>query len=285
MNDAVAMLHSPLRFLLAALLGGALVLPLSACESPGDATTAGDATRAMSIPEPATYADTVALRAFSYTGGPAAWMHLPYLGFDFAVENEGDRQLVARHLWNRQSGAYRLETPVSDDSLFVTLFDVDTREGTVYLNGTPVDSAMQAQRLEDAYRRFINDTYWLLAPTKLFDPGVRRTYVPDSSDADTDVIHLAFGDVGLTPGDQYWMYVDSDTGQLQRWTFLLQGREQPASATWTDYETLDTPAGPIRLATRHAIEGSSTAILTDSLSAPATIPDRAFTTPSWKRAQ
>jgi hypothetical protein len=278
------------HLLLVAITTASLLFALSACQQPSaetpDASTTPDTTTttATAVPLMATYADTLALRAFDYVGGPATWAQVPYLGFDFAIERNGDRQRVARHLWDRQTGAYRLETPVSEDSLFVTLFDVDTQEGTVYLNGSPVDSTMQTEQLDAAYRRFINDTYWLLAPTKLFDPGVQRTYVPDSSTADAEVVRLSFGDVGLTPEDQYWLFIDPETGQLQRWTFLLQGQDTPRRATWTDYASRETPAGPIRLATRHALMGAPAAILTDSLTTPAAVPPAAFTDPSWSPA-
>lgn len=270
------------RLFLTATATCALLLILNACQPPSSNApdaAASDTMHAVPVPQPATYADTVALRTFDYVGGPVTWARLPYLGFDFAIERGGDRQLVARHLWNRRTGAYRLEMPVSSDSLFVVLFDVETREGDVYLNGTPVDSTTQADQLKAAYRRFINDTYWLLAPTKLFDPGVQRTYVPDSSSAATDAIRLTFGDVGLTPEDQYWLFIDEETGQLQRWTFLLQDQDTPRRATWTDYESLETPAGTIRLATRHDLMGTPAAILTDSLTAPAAVPPTAFREP------
>ncbi|NBC16492.1 MAG: hypothetical protein GVY18_04150 [Bacteroidetes bacterium] len=274
------------RLLLLAAVTVPLLLLGSACQSPTDGpdAPAPDTMAAAAVPEPATYADTLALRALDYVGGPATWAQLPYLGFDFAIERDGDRQLVARHLWDRQSGAYRLETPAGEDSLFVTLFDVNTREGTVYLDGSPVDSTTQAAQLDAAYRRFINDTYWLLAPTKLFDPGVQRTFVPDSSTADAEALRLTFGDVGLTPEDQYWLFLDPDTGQLQRWTFLLQDQDTPRHATWTDYASVETPAGPIRLATRHDLRGAPVAILTDSLTAPAAVPPAAFTDPAWSPA-
>ncbi len=226
-----------------------------------------------------TRADSAAMLLYGALGGPGAWNALPYLRFDFAVGRGGARRPVAHHLWNRQTGAYRLEWSAGADSSYVAPFDVDTREGQVYLNGVPVDSARNAELLDHAYGRFINDTYWMLAPTKLFDPGVTRTYVADSSSASVDVIRLTFDDVGLTPGDRYWLYVDAETGLLQKWAYHLQSMPDTATARtfrWTGYEQFDTPQGPIRIATRKEALGGEAVIYTDQIAVPTEVPDSLF---------
>lgn len=228
-----------------------------------------------------TKADSVALRAFEAAGGPQTWAALPYLRFDFGSERDGTHRVAARHLWNRQTGDYRVEMPAGGDTVYVALFNVETQEGQVYLDGAPLDSVENAERLQGAYRRFINDTYWLLVPTKLFDPGVHRTYVADSSDAETDVISLTFDEVGLTPGDQYWIYVDRATGRVTRWAYHLQHFEAdrpPTSLEWTAYETLDSPAGPVTLATRK--QGTGYVLVTDNLATPAEVAAEMFTDPT-----
>lgn len=250
-----------------------LALLVAAC-TPADEAPPG-------APRPAleTYADTLAMRTFDAAGGPEAWASLPYLGFHFSAEREGVARPAVKHLWDRRSGAYRVEMPGGEDTTYVVLMNVHTREGTAYLNGTPLEAAASAARVEQAYERYINDTYWLMAPTKLFDPGVRRTLVPDSSDATTDVIHLAFADVGLTPGDEYWLYVDKETGLVTRWRYRLEsGRE--GAWNWTDYEEHAAPAGPIRLATRKETLDGRVAILTDHIETPTEVAAAVFTDPT-----
>jgi len=234
----------------------------------------------VDVPRPtlATYADTVALRAYEFVGGPDAWAAVPYLGFHFGVEVDGEARPAMRHLWNRRTGAYRVEMPHGPDTTYVALFDINTHEGQTYLNGAPLDSTADAEMMEQAYRRFINDMYWLLAPFKLFDPGVTRTYVPDSSGADTDVLHLAFENVGLTPGDQYWLFIHKETGRLDEWAYRLQsGRE--GRFRWTVYEEHATPAGTLRLATRKPAIGGNATIVTDHITMPAEPPAGIFTDP------
>lgn len=258
-------------------LPATLILLLAACDAPPVQQTATTAER----PVLATRADSVALMVYDAVGGPSAWASVPYLRFDFATGNDTVRQVRARHLWNRQNGDYRLEMNAGEDTVYVALFNVHTREGNVYLNGQPVDSTRRAEWLERAYGRFINDTYWLLAPTKLFDPGVTRAYVPDSSTADTEVITLTFDDVGLTPGDRYWIYADRATGRMERWAYRLQSYEPdaaPTSLAWEGYESFEAPAGPVHLATRK--DGTNFSIYTDNIALPAEVPADLFTDPN-----
>ncbi len=231
-----------------------------------------------------TAADSLAFRIVEASGGMAAWEALPALRFDFAVERGGERVPIARHLWDRRSGRYRAEWNAdrdgTPDSAVVALFARWPDEAAVYLNGEPVDSLGDGTALEAARGRTINDTYWLLAPLKLFDPGVTRALAPDSADAAHDALRLTFAGVGMTPGDRYWLLADRETGRLDRWTFRLEGRpDRAASYRWTGYETLDGPAGPVTLSTRKEAVGADRALLTDRLSAAPVTDPTLFTDP------
>ena len=230
-------------------------------------------------------ADSVAVRLLE-AHGANAFASAPYLRFNFAVETPEGEQVVARHLWNRSTGDYRVEWASGPDSNYVALVNVrdveDQRpEGTVYLNGTELTGEEAQAAREQAYGRFINDTYWLLAPLKVYDSGVNRHYAADSSTAEHEVLRLTFGDVGLTPGDTYWLDVSTETGRLDRWSMHLQGMSEeatPRSYTWTDYVTLEAPEGEVTLATRHEAAERDLAILTNQLALPSSPPAGAFST-------
>ncbi|MCH7640019.1 MAG: hypothetical protein IH855_11250 [Bacteroidetes bacterium] len=224
-------------------------------------------------PEPAgpplfSAADSLAFLITESAGGLAAWEAMPVLRFDWVVERDSEEVFRVRHLWDRESGAYRVEYPVGEDSMLVAVFSVDDFDmeaptGKAYLNGVPVDSTEMAARLRDAYERFINDSYWLLAPLKLFDPGVHRNMAPDSSDAESSVLRLTFENVGLTPGDRYWLRADS-AGKLMSWSFLLESGGESHYA-FMDFEYIRTPAGSLYVATRKQAAGR--AILTQVFAA------------------
>ncbi len=258
------------------LLAFVLALVLATCATP-DAPPPE-----ASLPPLETRADSIAMRIYQAAGGPEVWESVPYLRFNFGAgfDTAAVRPPARRHLWNRMTGDYRLEVP-RGDTLYTALFNVNTRQGQVYRDGAPLDSTANAAWLERAYASFINDTYWLLVPTKLFDEGVTRAYVPDSSDARRDVITLTFGGVGLTPGDRYWLYANRETGALDAWGFVLEGNpDAPASfIPRTEVVTLQTPRGPVHLATAHRSRPGRT-LYTDALALPDTVAPAVFTDPA-----
>jgi hypothetical protein len=234
-----------------------------------------------------TKADSVAHRLLRAHGADA-WASAPYLRFNFAVETPDGARVIGRHFWDRTSGDYRVEWSAGADSNYVAIVNVrDATDGvppgTAYLNGTALEGEAAETARRRAYGRFINDTYWLLAPLKTFDPGVNRAYRADSSTAEHDVLHLTFGEVGLTPGDEYWLYVSKETGRLDRWAFHLQGMsadQPPRAFDWTGYTTLQAPDGPVTLATRKEAVGEPQAILTNALALPSRPPADVFSTPT-----
>lgn len=211
-------------------------------------------------------ADSLAFLITESAGGLATWESMSVLRFDWVSERDSEEVFRARHLWDRDAGDYRVEYEVGEDSMLVAVFSVDGFDmaapaGNAFLNGVPVDSTEMAERLTEAYQRFVNDSYWLLAPLKLFDPGVHRTLAPDSSDESSEVLQLSFQNVGLTPGDRYWLRADS-TGRIVSWSFLLEDGAE-SHYEWTDYEYVATPAGSLHVATRKQRNGR--AILTQIL--------------------
>ena len=274
------MSHARLLIAVAFLCAGGLIAGCGG-SSPSSSASAGF-TDTLTVDSKA---DSVAVRLLEAHGADA-FASAPYLRFNFGVETPQGQQVVARHLWNRSTGEYRVEWESGPDSNYVALVNVrdveDQRpEGTIYLNGTELTGEAAEAAREQAYGRFINDTYWLLAPLKVYDSGVNRHYAADSSTAEHEVLRLTFGDVGLTPGDTYWFSVPAETGRLDRWSMHLQGMGEeaaPRSYTWTDYVTLEAPDGDVTLATRHeAVEGEQ-AILTNQLALPSSAPAGAFST-------
>lgn len=261
------------RLLAVAILGFFLVT------SPGGTANAQPA----DIPTLSSRADSLAYQVYEALGGAEAWSSLKYLRFTFAVESGGNRRPVAHHLWNRHTGDYRVEwSSDGGDTTFVVLFNVNSREGSVYANGQELSAERSSEMLDQAYRRYINDTYWMLAPAKLLDDGVNRTYLPDSSSTETAVLHLSFGDVGLTPGDEYWHYIDRQNHRVKQWAYHLQSyaEDRPASRfRWMNYREFEAPDGPIWIATRKEALDGSRAILTDQIETPAKVPKDMFTNP------
>jgi hypothetical protein len=183
-------------------------------------------------------------------GGMKQWNKVRYLRFDWAVERDGVEAARAQHLWDRRDGRYRVEWKTREGQTMLALFDVDTRAGRVWVDGVEASGDDAKKHLERAYGRYINDTYWLLMPWKLSDPGVHvETAGERSADGKTfDILHIWFDQVGLTPGDQYWAFVDRQSGLMDRWAYFLEGdhkeKGEPSldKATmwmWADWRKMD----------------------------------------------
>ena len=251
----------------------------TACTSTPSPSTAEVSTM---MPAPKTYADSVAVKAYDALGGADAFAALPLLQFNFGFDRGGEITVRNKHLWNKHTGDYRIEYNDSPDSSYVILFNVNTREGQAYLNGTELAAEENGQRVERAYSSFINDSYWLLAPMKMMDDGVVRSYEADSSSEMVDVVKMTFEGVGLTPGDQYWMYVDKESGRLARWSFVLQGNPDaaPRAFDWEGYETFTTEQGPLSFSTRKQSVGAPFALLTDGVKIYTEAPEGMMSNPN-----
>lgn len=189
-------------------------------------------------------AHEIATQLFESMGGRARWDQVASLRFDWVVERGGQEVARARHLWDRAQGRYRVEWRTREGQNVQAIFDLGTRAGRVWVDGARATGADSTAWLERAYGRFINDSYWLLMPWKVEDPGTHLAYAGEAVlDGDTyDLLHLRFDSgIGLTPGDQYWAYVNRATHRMDRWAYFLQGMEgEPAldGATvwaWTDW--------------------------------------------------
>ena len=196
-------------------------------------------------------------------GGWEAWAALPTLRFDWVVERGGAEMFRVRHLWDRAERHARAEWPVGQDSTAVVILDLAASTpsapvGRAFLNGQPSPPADSL--LADGYSRWVNDSYWMVAPLKTFDPGVNRGLADDSSGTGPGVLAMSFGDVGLTPGDRYWLFTNAQ-GDIARWTYVLEGDTTASTWTWSEPATVQGPRGAVRFLTRKS-KPDGTAIVT-----------------------
>jgi hypothetical protein len=216
-----------------------------------------------------TAADSLAMRVIDAHGGWDAWASMDQVRFDWVVERDSIELSRVRHLWHKTDGRARVEWEIGEDSVAVALLDLaastpEAPVGVVYLRGEP--TAPEDSLVARAYGRFINDSYWMLAPLKTFDPGVNRGLAPDSASGGSDVLALSFGDVGLTPGDRYWLRVGPG-GELQTWTYVLQGDTTATTWAWEEPATVNGPAGPLTVLTRKR-KPDGTSIVTAPFATP-----------------
>lgn len=164
-------------------------------------------------------------------GGLENWEATPYIAWTFFNSR--------RLLWDKQNRRARIQSLRDDYQAIINLADTT---GQVYFRGeqlTHPDSL--SKYLNRAYRIWINDSYWLVMPFKLLDPGVTLKYIG----ADTlengliaEVIELTFENVGVTPDNKYHVWIDSETNFIVQWAFFTNYKDSEPrfSNRWADYQ-------------------------------------------------
>lgn len=190
-------------------------------------------------------ADALARRVAEKAGDP---YQCDKLAFSFVYEVAGEEKIRRRHVWWPKKGELEVtqgETTVRlrnlHDHALSNLADAPDEHADTWSDVAPESDPERAAR---AWKWFVNDSYWLLAPSKLFDPGVDRELDEEGR------LVLTFDDAGLSPSDRYTLSVDRERDVVTEWHYELQsGRE--GTASWEDYESF----GPLHLSTRHVAEG------------------------------
>ncbi len=149
----------------------------------------------------------------------------------------------ARHLWDREREWARVQW----DDVEVQVDLDDPRRGIALRGGERVEGDDGARLVREGWERWVNDSFWLIAPFKLRDPGTTRSVAQVDGEG---ALLVAYASGGATPGDAYlWLLADDGTPRAWRmWVSVLPigGLE----ASWDRWITLSTGA---RIATRHAL--------------------------------
>lgn len=149
-------------------------------------------------------------------------------------------EFVKRKLyWDKWTGDVRVENPSENQ---IILLNINTLKGKVYENGALVaDETKAHELLTKAKNWWINDSYWLVMPWKLQDPGVNVTYVKAGKLANgklADVLQLTFNAVGVTPENKYWLYVDNEEHLIKEWAYYknYNDEEPKFHKPWDNYQ-------------------------------------------------
>jgi len=228
-----------LRLALGALVGLAMAriaAPASAADSP-PAPAATD-TSLVSDPHAIAIADQVT----EWLGGRQRWDALRGLRWTFEVSTNDTVRSVRRHSWDKTAGWHRVSGKTRAGVDFLFIHKLNTNEGMAWMGGNKIEGDSLRKLLKRANSLWINDTYWMLMPYKLRDPGVTLKYAGSERMGDYifDKIALSFRDVGDTPGDHYWVWVNRGSHRVERWDMVLQGNKPPPeSYSWEGWEQHD----------------------------------------------
>ena len=126
------------------------------------------------------------------------------------------------------------------DDFAVQLDLKNKSNSTVSVGGQPYSGEDKEQLINKALAYFNNDSFWLVAPYKVFDGGVERRLVKQEDDSDALLITYTTG--GTTPGDSYLWHLDEQgvPTSYQMWVQIIP--VQGISASWEQWVTTTSGA-------------------------------------------
>ncbi|MFZ9889265.1 MAG: hypothetical protein ACO3JL_17360 [Myxococcota bacterium] len=138
-------------------------------------------------------------------------------------------------LWDRERSFVEVR---HDDGLRV-LLDLNSRLAVADRAGIAVKNEELPKLADDAYAVWANDSFWLVAPFKVRDPGTQRSVVEDATGSG---LLVEYTSGGVTPGDAYLWEFD-DAGRPLAWRMWVQVLPIGGlRVEWRDWVTLPTGA-------------------------------------------
>jgi hypothetical protein len=142
--------------------------------------------------------------------------------------------------WNKQENI----VAVSWDNNKVILHTNNPKKTEVFIDGKKAENTDIAEKATDFYN---NDSFWLVAPYKIFDTGTERRIVNYKG---KNALLITYTSGGSTPGDSYLWVLNENymPTSFKMWTNIIP--IGGVSATWSDWK--NTESG-IKLPTKHSL--------------------------------
>ena len=143
-----------------------------------------------------------------------------------------------RHHYKWHKSENRCEVYWDD---FKVDLDLNTTDNSkVFVLDQEYNGVEKQDYINKAEGYFNNDSFWLVAPYKIFDAGVERRLV--RTKANKDALLVTYTSGGTTPGDSYLWHFDDNGKPLryQMWTSILP--IDGLSASWNDWVTTESGA-------------------------------------------
>jgi hypothetical protein len=133
---------------------------------------------------------------------------------------------------------------VSWDKNKVVLNTVNTNKSEVFVDGEKVDNN---ELIKTARDFFNNDSFWLVAPYKVFDAGTERSIVKVD---EKDALLITYTSGGTTPGDSYLWVLDENYLPI---SFKMWVKIIPIGGIEASWSNLKTTESGIKLPTSHTL--------------------------------
>ncbi len=167
------------------------------------------------------------------SGGNKNWDATHYIAWNFF----GSRKL----LWDKYTGNVRIENVKNDTKILV---NINTLMGKVFKNGAELTNPDSLTKyLVEGKNIWINDSYWLVMPFKMKDPGVTLKYISEDTTNKgdkADVVRLTYKGVGVTPNNAFNVWVNKKTHLVEQWAYYKDANQPKPNfiLPWEDYKAM-----------------------------------------------
>ncbi len=186
-----------------------------------------------------------------------------FLSFRFILKSSAGTSIENRHEWNLQDGDYKVSWQEGDSSEYLVYFNFRTKERRCFHNSRVISDSSTAGRVYGrAYATFVRDSWWLLMPFKLKDPGTILHFLDARSidGQDYDIVRMTFNRVGLTPENMYDLYINRETSRIDRIDYYRDSLTAPVTFYWSDWQEI---GGYLFALRRTSADGNSEVLFRD----------------------
>ena len=139
------------------------------------------------------------------------------------------------HLWDRDRHLVQVQK-----GSWEAMVDLNTLKGVAWQDGAALEGEARQAAVDEAYAAWANDSFWLNAMNKAFDPGTTRSRVSQPDGGEALLVQYSSG--GVTPGDAYLWHLD-ESGRPESWQMWVSIIPIGGTgATWEGWEKLPTGA-------------------------------------------
>ena len=151
---------------------------------------------------------------------------------------------IHHYKWNKKDHI----VTVSWDDTVVELHPDSPSDNKVIKSTEKLDVEKVKALYKKATDYFNNDSFWLIAPYKLFEDGVERRLVKENG---KDALLITYKSGGSTPGDSYLWILDEKgmPTSFKMWVSIIP--TGGVEATWSDWKTTESGA---MLPTKHSFK-------------------------------
>jgi hypothetical protein len=161
------------------------------------------------------------------TLGYSSWREVQYVQWTFMKRNH--------YRWDKKNDWIEVRWGSNK-----VLMNTQNLEGFAWKDSERQEGDKKKKMLEKAWSNFCNDSFWLIAPFKLFDEGVERKIVIWE---DQEALLVTYNEGGTTPGDSYLWLLGEDKMPVawKMWVSIIPVKG--LKATWGNWE--DTGFGSV----------------------------------------